>query len=166
MFDSGIFCWFDQQFVVSIARATERYRNSTRYLSERQKRVLDNRLFLHGFAGWWFSIQKSDKISRWTTTNHHEALCLHESFNSTVPPCSTPYQEDENLPAVVLPWWWPWDTAPRNRSFYVQVPTGLGARPAPLLIALHAQGFQADSVLAMEHRPWKGRDASGWLIEG
>eukprot|EP00438_Fugacium_kawagutii_P005292 Skav213857 [mRNA] locus=scaffold2366:208492:218366:- [translate_table: standard] len=36
----------------------------------------------------------------------------------------------------------------RNRSFYVQVPTGLGARPAPLLIALHAQGFQADSVLA------------------
>lgn len=31
-----------------------------------------------------------------------------------------------------------------NRSFYIQVPTGLN-RPAPLLIALHAQGFEADS---------------------
>ncbi|CAL1155053.1 unnamed protein product [Cladocopium goreaui] len=32
-----------------------------------------------------------------------------------------------------------------NRSFYIQVPTGLNDRPAPLLIALHAQGFEADS---------------------
>ena len=37
----------------------------------------------------------------------------------------------------------PW-TSLRNRSFYIQVPTGLN-RPAPLLIALHAQGFEADS---------------------
>lgn len=33
---------------------------------------------------------------------------------------------------------------PRNRSFYIQVPKNLG-RAAPLLIALHAQGFTADS---------------------
>lgn len=40
----------------------------------------------------------------------------------------------------------PSDTmTPRNRSFYIQVPTGLNDRPAPLLIALHAQGFEADS---------------------
>ena len=32
-----------------------------------------------------------------------------------------------------------------NRSFYLQVPQDLGQRAAPVLIGLHAQGFQADS---------------------
>lgn len=32
-----------------------------------------------------------------------------------------------------------------NRSFYMQIPKDLGDQPVPLLIALHAQGFQADS---------------------
>ena len=41
------------------------------------------------------------------------------------------------------------DFTPVNRSFYVQLPKGVGTsrwRPAPLLIALHSQGDQADSM--------------------
>ena len=43
---------------------------------------------------------------------------------------------------------------PRNRSFYIQVPKNLG-RAAPLLIALHAQGFTADSRSASHLRCYK-----------
>mmetsp|Transcript_51135 Transcript_51135/g.95803 ORF Transcript_51135/g.95803 Transcript_51135/m.95803 type:complete len:403 (-) Transcript_51135:208-1416(-) len=41
------------------------------------------------------------------------------------------------------------DFVPVNRSFYVQLPQGVGssgAQPAPLLLALHSQGDQADSM--------------------
>ena len=40
------------------------------------------------------------------------------------------------------------DFTPVNRSFYVQLPKNVGTswRPAPLLIALHSQGDQADSM--------------------
>lgn len=43
------------------------------------------------------------------------------------------------------------DFVPVNRSFYIQVPKGVGSEwPAPLLFGLHSQGDQAD-IYAASH---------------
>jgi len=43
------------------------------------------------------------------------------------------------------------DFVPLNRSFYIQVPKGVGSQwPAPLLVGLHSQGDQAD-IFAASH---------------
>ena len=81
-------------------------------------------------------------------TRHQRITCLQTCTKRSLAKMPTRESVDISSKKCVA------NSDPRNRSFYIQVPKNLG-RAAPLLIALHAQGFTADSRSASNLRCYK-----------